>query len=225
MNKKKVKVAIAINMLTVIMTVAACIIMYTGFKFMPGKDIVLEIAKVEMLKLFTVQSNIFVGIVSLIFAIKEMQIIKGKRTDLTITDYTFKLMSTTAVGLTFAVVFAYLGPITDGGIPVMLKNSNLFFHLIIPLVSIFNFTIFEKTNKLNFKKSFYGIIPMAIYGVFYIINIFIHMENGRVSTVYDWYWFVQNGIWTIVIVLPLIFAITYFISLVIWKLNRISIKK
>ena len=142
MKNNKIKISIIINILVAILTTGAVIIMYTGFKFMPGRDIILEATKIEMLKFFTVQSNIFVGIVSLVFAIKEIKILKGNKKELTVTDYVFKLMSTTAVGLTFLVVFAYLGPITDGGIPVMLKNSNLFFHLIIPFVSILNFVIF-----------------------------------------------------------------------------------
>lgn len=46
------------------------------------------------------------------------------------------------------------------------------------------------------------------------------MENGKVSPEYDWYWFAQGGLWQIIIVVPLIFGITYIISLLLWKLNR-----
>ena len=222
MKKNKIKFSIIINIIVTILTISASVIMYTGYKFMPGRDVILEASKVEMLKFFTVQSNIFVGIVSLVFAIKEIKIIKGKIKDLTVTDYIFKLMSTTAVGLTFLVVFAYLGPITDGGIPVMLKNSNLFFHLIIPVVSILNFVIFERTDKISYKKTVYGIIPTALYGIYYVANILIHAENGKVSVKYDWYWFVQNGIWTAFIVVPMLLGITYVISLAIWRVNKIK---
>ena len=222
MNNKKIKISLVINIIIVVLTITASIMMYTGFKFMPGKDIILEATKGEMLKFFTVQSNIFVGIVSLIFAIKEILILLGKKCELNKIDYIFKLMSTTAVGLTFLVVFAYLGPITEGGLPVMLMNSNLFFHLIIPVISILNFVIFERSNKLKFKSSFYGIIPTALYGIYYLINILMHSENGKVSTIYDWYWFVQNGVWTAMIVVPMILVITYLISLVIWRLNNLK---
>ena len=222
MKKNKIKFSIIINIIVTILTISASVIMYTGYKFMPGRDVILEASKVEMLKFFTVQSNIFVGIVSLVFAIKEIRLLKGKGKELTITDYVFKLMSTTAVGLTFLVVFAYLGPITDGGIPVMLKNSNLFFHLIIPVVSILNFVIFERTDKISYKKTFYGIIPTALYGIYYVANILIHAENGKVSVKYDWYWFVQNGIWTAFIVVPMLLGITYVISLAIWRVNKIK---
>ena len=200
--------------------------MFTGFKFMHGYDIALEVTKLEMLKFFTVQSNIFVGIISAIFAINEIQILKGKREEIPKTNYILKLMATSAVGLTFFVVFAYLGPISKNGIPSMLMNSNLFFHFIIPVLSILNFILFEKTSKLSFKYSFYGLIPTIIYGIFYIGNILVHMENGKVSTSYDWYWFVQNGVWTALIVVPMLLIITYIISLLIWRFNKLkNVKK
>ena len=134
--------------------------------------------------------------------------------------YILKLMGTTSVALTFFVVFAYLGIIAEGGYYSMIMNSNLFFHLIIPVLSIITFIFFEKNNKLKIKDSLYGIIPMLLYSIYYITNALIHMENGKVSPKYDWYWFVQNGFWTIIIVFPLMLLITYLISLLLWKLNK-----
>ena len=129
-------------------------------------------------------------------------------------------MSTTAVGLTFIVVFTYLGPITEYGIKSMVMNSNLFFHLVTPVLSMITFMFFEKTDKLSSKDTFYGIIPMLLYAIYYVINIIINVENGKVSPIYDWYWFVQNGAWTIIVVLPIIILITYLISFILWKVNK-----
>lgn len=216
---KKIKIALFLNILIVILTIISSVIMFTGFKFMYDYELVLESNKISMFKFFTVDSNMLMGLVSLIFIVKEVELLKNKK-QIEKKYYLLKLMSTTAVGLTFLVVFAYLGPLTKYGIKAMITNSNLFFHLIIPVISILNFILFEKTDKLNLKDVKYGIIPTFIYSIFYITNIVIHMENGKVSTVYDWYWFVQNGVWTTIIVVPVIFGITYLISLIIWKLNR-----
>ena len=82
------------------------------------------------------------------------------------------------------------------------------------------FLKFLKTDKINFKCTFYGIVPTAIYGYYYLFNVLIHMENGIVSPIYDWYWFVQYGVWTAIIVVPIIFLITYIISCVLWRANR-----
>ena len=210
---KSIKISLIINLIIVFLTILASIIMFTGFKFMHGYEVVLESTRLGMLRFFTVESNLFMGIVSLILVINEIQIIKGKKEGISIKNYILKLMATSAVGLTFFIVFAYLGPISKDGIPSMLMNSNLFFHFIIPVVSIFNFILFEKSDKLMFKHTFYGLIPTAIYELYYLINVLIHMENGTVSPVYDWYWFVQNGVWTAFIVAPMILGITYIISI------------
>ena len=222
-NKTKLKISLAINFIVFVLVVISSIIMFTGFKFMHGTEIILESTKLGMLRFFTVESNIFVGIISLIFAINEINVMKGKKKEISKRNYILKLMATTAVGLTFFVVFAYLGPIATTGISSLLMNSNLFFHLIIPVLSILNFVLFEKTDKINFKCTFYGIVPTAIYGYYYLFNVLIHMENGIVSPIYDWYWFVQYGVWTAIIVVPIIFLITYIISCVLWRVNKIKI--
>ena len=220
MNRTKVKISLVLNILIVIFTIFATIAMFTGFKFMHGHDVVLQSTKLGMLRFFTVQSNILMGIIALFFACLEIKLLKGKIEEISTKAYVLKLMATTAVGLTFLVVFAYLGPITEYGIIAMIMNSNLFFHLITPLLSMICFAAFERTNKVKFKYTFLGIIPTFLYAIYYMINIFVHMENGKVSPVYDWYWFVQNGVWTAIIVVPLMFLITYLITLILWKINK-----
>lgn len=211
----KRKISFILNIIIVLMVVVACIIMFTGFKFMHGPTPVLESTKLGMFRFFTVDSNILMGIASLIFIIgfiKYKEIPKWM--------YILKLMGTCGVALTFFVVFAYLGPISKDGIVSMLQNSNLFFHLLIPVFSIITFCFFENTKLLSFKDSFYGLVPFLIYSLYYVTNILIHMENGKVSPTYDWYWFVQNGVWTAFIVAPIMLVITYLLSLVLWKINK-----
>lgn len=220
MEKDRYKVAFIINILIFLLTVFASIVMFTGFKFMHGIEPQLECSAFDMFKFFTVDSNMFMGIVALLFAIQEIRFINGKIESIDSIWYIFKLIATVGVSLTFVTVFAYLGPISKGGIMSMLMNSNLFFHLFIPVLSIVSFIFFERTNKLNFKCSFYGPIPMLLYGVFYTTNVLLHIENGSVSTKYDWYWFTQNGLWTIVFTIPLMFTVTYIISLFLWKFNK-----
>lgn len=219
MDNKKIKISLAINVMIVIFTIIACIIMFTGFKFMDGEHI-LESTKIGMFRFFTVDSNIFMGIVALIFATKEIKLLNGKLDEISNKVYALKLMATVSVGLTFFTVFGYLGPIAEGGILSLLKNSNLFLHLIIPVLSMINFSLFEKTDKLKFKYSFLGVLPALVYSIFYMINVLVHMENGKVSPIYDWYWFVQGGIWQVYIVFPVMLIFTYIISVALWRINR-----
>ena len=224
-NNKRVKMSLYINIMITILTIIATIIMITGFKFMTGVEPVLESTKIGVFKSFTVDSNLFAGIISFIFILNEISIIKGEKKEISDKLYILKLMATTAVSLTFLVVFVYLGNIAENGLISLLLNSNLFFHLIIPLLNIIDFIFFIKKDNITYKYAFYGLIPTLLYAVFYTTNVIIHIENGRVSPKYDWYWFVQNGLWTMVIVAPTILLITYIISLILLLLNKIINRK
>ena len=220
MKEKNIKISLFFNILIFLMTLFACIVMFFSIKFMHGYEPVLESTKIGMFRFFTVQSNIFMGIVALLFAIKEIKVLKGDIKDLSTFMYTLKLVATASVGLTFVVVFAYLGNVAEYGLISLLMNSNLFFHLFIPVISILTFVLFERTNKIKFKYTLYGMLPSFLYSIYYITNILIHMENNKVSPVYDWYYFVQNGVSGAFFVAPLILCLAYVISLCLWRLNK-----
>ena len=209
--------SLIINIIITILTLIALIVMFTGIKITNGIEPILETTKLGMLKFFTVDPNILMGIVALIFVILQV-----KNKEITKNMYRLKLMATTSVTITFIVVFTYLGPISEHGIKSLLQNSNIFFHLIIPILSIINFTIFEKTNKLNHKDTLYGLIPTIIYAIAYTTNLLIHIENGKVLTIYDWYWFAQNGLIPAIITALIILITSYIISTILWKLNKRS---
>lgn len=221
--RKRIYMSLFINIIIFLLVVIASIIMFTGFRFMFGHEVALESTKLGMFRFFTVDSNIFMGIIAFVFSINEILFLKGKIKKIKLKYYILKLMATSAVALTFFVVFAYLGPITEYGVGSLLMNSNLFFHLLIPVLSMINFLVFERTTIIKFKYSFFGVLPTALYALYYLINILIHTKNGVVSPVYDWYWFVQfGGVRTALIVAPIIFIISYLISLVLWRVNRIK---
>lgn len=220
MSKKNYKISLIINIIIILMVTIASIIMFTGYKFMDGK-ILLESSKLGMFKFFTVDSNLFMGIVSILFVIEETRLLKGKINSIPTSMYILKLMATTGVTLTFLVVFIYLAPLT-GSMYLMITNSNLFFHLLIPILSIITFTLFEKNNRINFKYSFYGLITVIIYAIYYLINVLIHIENNIISPEYDWYYFVQNGVRITIIIAIMILIISYTISFLLWKLNKVK---
>ena len=219
-NKKIVMASLVVNILITLMMVFASIVMFTGFKFMSGYDIVLESTKLGMFRFFTVQSNVFMGIVALIFAIQEIKLLRGKIKKIAPFMYTLKLVATTSVALTFFVVFSYLGPISKNGLVSLLMNANLFFHLLIPVFSMLDFVLFERNKVIKFKYTLFGILPIFLYEIYYIINILTHMENNMVSPIYDWYYFVQNGVHTMYIVAPMMLLISFVICTSLWALNQ-----
>ncbi len=217
---KRVKISLVLNIIIVLFTLFASVCMFTGFKFMSGKDVILQSANIGMLRFFTVDSNLFMCLIALIFTYFDFILLKKEIKEIPKYMYILKLMATTGVALTFVITFTYLAYIIDGGVIVLIKNSNLFFHFINPVLSIITFMFFEKTNKLNFKDTFLGLVPMGLYAMYYLSNVLIHINHGKVSPKYDFYWFAQSGLWTIFIVIPIIFLLTYGISFVLWKVNK-----
>ena len=218
MSSKKLKLSLILNIIIFIMVVLGTIFMVTGFKFM-GNTQVLASTGLEPLKFYTVDSNLFVGLASLILIIYEYLFLNKKINKIPKFVYILKYIGTVAVSLTFLVTLLYLAPSYGKNFLFLYQNSNLIFHLIVPVLSFISFTCFENI-KLDFKYTFYGVSTMIVYGIYYVINILIHQENGKVALEYDWYGFVKGGVSTIFIVFSLILLFTYLISFGIFKLSK-----
>lgn len=213
---KKKKVSIIINSIIVILVVIGIICMFNDISFM-GRSQILTTSKIEMFKFFTVDSNILMGLASLLYIInhkKEKRII-----------YQFKLIATTSVTLTFIITAFYLVPTSKYPILFFYQNSNLFFHLIVPILSIITFTQFEKNSQLKQKDCFLGLIPIILYSIYYTGNILIHFNQKSLIKKYDFYGFLIGGKKTIIIVILIILFITYSISHTLWYLNHNSKKE
>ncbi|MBO7508553.1 MAG: hypothetical protein J6T39_02800, partial [Clostridia bacterium] len=165
------------------------------------------------------QSNLFVGLAALVFAVFEILLLRGKK-EIPKAMQIIKFAATSAVALTFFIVFAYLGFIVKGGVVVLLANSNMFFHLIVPVLAIIVFVLFERTNVIRFRDATWGVVPAVLYAVFYMTNVLVHLKNGQVDHKYDFYYFVQGGLWQIAIVVPLVLGIAYGIGVLLWVANR-----
>lgn len=215
-----IKVSLIINYIIIVFVLFATVVMFTGFKFMHGMEPVLESSTFGMFRFYTVDSNLLMGLAALLFVREERKLLTGKIKTIPLKYYILKLMATVSVGLTFIVVFAYLGRISNGGIMSLLMNSNLFFHLIVPVLSIITFSFFEKTDKIKFKHVFFGIIPTIIYGIYYVINVSTHVVDGKVSPKYDWYYFAQKGLNQAYIVASCIIMITLVITIILYFINH-----
>ncbi len=169
---------------------------------------------------FTVDSNILMGIMAFVFAIYEYLLLKKRKKEIPKYIYILKYMFTVSVALTFLTTALYLAPFSEAGYYPFFANSNLFFHLIVPLLSIITFVFFENNSNIKYKETYYGLIPMLIYSAFYTINGLAHMENGKVPNIYDWYGFFKVGKDSIIFVFLIMLVATYIICLAIWYLNK-----
>lgn len=121
---------------------------------------------------FTVDSNILVALCSAIILVFNVLILFNKRTTIPKWANIIKLMGTVAVTITLLTVCLYLGPIN--GFEHQFAGDNLYMHLLCPLFALISFIVFEDcTKKLNWKHSFFVIIPLVAYGIVYLTMVVI----------------------------------------------------
>ena len=216
---KHQKTAVVLNVLIFVTMAFATVSMIVGFYFM-GEVKFLSASNFSAFKYFTVDSNVFAGLVALAFLIFKLSPAGKRSAKLPRVLYVLKLAATTGVTLTMMVTVFFLAPHTTTTYFAYFMNSNFFMHLVTPLLCIISFVFFESAEKQPFPVTFAGIIPMVLYGFFYIPNILLHLENGKTSHTYDWYGFLDGGLNTIWFVIPVILAVTWIFSILLWVLNK-----
>ena len=190
--------------------------MFTGINFMPAKTLV-ESTGLEKFKFFTVDSNILIGIFSLILLVYETKYIKGSIKEIPKMAYILKLIGTSGVFLTFATTLILLVP--KYGFYINYNNYNLLFHLFVPILALVSYIFFEK-HENRYLNALYALIPMGIYSVYYITNVLINYDEAVDINQYDFYRFLKGDINNIYTVIPLVFLAGYGLSLLTVYLNK-----
>lgn len=73
-NNKNIKISLTLNILIIVMTIAALAIALSGFKFMECYEAPGELSGPQAFSYFTVQSNVFMAMISIAFFVKEIQL-------------------------------------------------------------------------------------------------------------------------------------------------------
>lgn len=213
---KKLNTSLILNILIVILVIIFTLFMVLDIHFMKEVKL-LEVTSLENFKFFTVDSNVLMGIISLTMIIYELKLKNNKIKEIPKYIYILKMVGVSAVTLTFIVTLCFLSPMY--GFYAMYNNSNLFFHLVIPLLSIISYVFYEKYNN-KYKYAVFGIIPMLVYGIIYATNILVRLNTDGLTFKYDFYGFLQGNINNIYFVVPTIIIVSYLISLLIVYLNK-----
>ena len=158
-------------------------------------------------RFFTCQSNVFCALASLLTAVSQ---IPGPVPD---GVWILKYTGTAAVTVTMMTVLLFLGPVY--GYKELLKGSDLFMHLLTPVMALVSFCLFEKRG-MNFGTSLYGMLPVALYGPFYLYKTVYAPEEKRWD---DFYAFNRNGKWPVSF--AAMFAGTFLICMGIMALQNI----
>lgn len=204
-------IAPLLDLAILIMVVIAMVMMLTG------ANGILSEGGIGFLKYFTVQSNLLMGIAALCSLPFDILLLAKKSNQHPLAIKILNFAGSIGVTLTFIVVMVWLGPAY--GYSAMFAGANMFFHLIIPIASIIRIIFLEaKYKELKIKHTFFGIIHLAIYGVFYLINIAVNNGYGDIN--YDWYNFGRGGLPFGLLAFTLIIVATYGICVGIYFAQR-----
>ncbi len=214
---KRIRTAFFLNTAIFVLEVIAITWMMIGVTQGP-----LAASGVEMLKYFTVDSNILLGLAALIAARDQWQVLKGRKAAVSPAVSLLKLTATASITLTMMVTVFFLMPTTAAelGPFAMFYGSNFLLHLLNPLAGILCFALWEKTDRISFRQTLFGVLPMALYAVYYVINVLTHLKDGAVLPAYDWYGFFFAGTGSVLFVVPLLMLFTWGFSAALWKWNR-----
>ncbi len=166
---------------------------------------------IENLKYYTVLSNILAGIVALISVIGHLQK-KSDKQNVSRFMACARLVSATAVTVTFMTIAFFLGPIY--GHAKMYRNANFFFHLVVPLLVVIDLLFFEDERAYPFSATLAAAAATFAYGVFYLVNIFIN-GIGEWPDSNDWYGFLNWGFGAGMIIFAGITVFSWVISMLL----------
>lgn len=167
----------------------------------------------DIFRYFTADSNVFLGLTCFLFMIYNLIKIKKPNISLKI-PLLLKYMSVICVSITMLVVIVLLVPYE--GFEAMYSGPSIFTHLINPLLGIGSFIFLDNVEKIPFKSIFLGIIPLGIYGMYYVLNIIINGPEGN-----DFYKFMRHGVPGLIFSFVIIVLIYFAFAVLFYKLNQI----
>lgn len=146
---------------------------------------------VEKFMFFTTDSNVLAAVGSLLAAVYNILILRGKRESLPTVILVIKLMGVVSLLLTFFTVVILLVPIY--GFDMQFRGTGAHMHAGAPFASFVSFTFLDSRRRLPVKFALFGAVPMLIYAAVYLTQVvwigFLH--GGWL----DFYAFNRNGSW------------------------------
>lgn len=217
--KKLIKPSLIINSLIVVLFLFGMITSLCSWQWM-GIDGNLTPETHNFFMFFTVDSNMLLAISSLIIVIYELLVYFNKQEKIPHWVSVFKYVAVTSTTLTFLTTVFYLSPLLGAKFWMLFLNNNLFFHLVSPILGLVSLILFEYEEKFSWKISFLSLIPMGLYSIFYITNVYTHLNNGQVDPVYDFYYFAANGVFMTVVIIIMMYAVTFGSAFLVYFLRE-----
>ena len=168
MNLIKAISKIAIKATLVIVGVLGIVLTAQSTDFMGGGSVFF---------FFTVQSNIFIMLMALIFLVNEVAVLIIKKSFINQVLLHIKYTATVAITITFLVFFTMLAPLM--GVDYLLSFKNYSLHAIVPILALVDFFLFDKDIQLTYKSSLLATIPPVCYVVFVYVGAIFKIQYAK----------------------------------------------
>ena len=126
---------------------------------------------------FTVQSNIFIMLIALLFLVNEVVQLISKKNLINQVLLHIKYVATIGITITFIVFFTMLAPLM--GMDYLLSFKNFSLHAIVPILAIVDFFLFDTDIQLTYKSSLLAAIPPVCYVAFVYIGAFFKIQYAK----------------------------------------------
>ena len=136
---------------------------------------------------FTVLSNVFCAAAALLMCLSPSSS----------WAWILKYIGTAAVTVTMLTVFLFLGP--NLGYKELLTGTDLYMHLVTPLLAILSFSCYEKRG-MTVGTTMLGVLPVLFYSILYLYKVLYAPGTRRWE---DFYGFNKGGKWPISLALML----------------------
>ena len=167
----------------------------------------------DYLKYFTVLSNLLMGLAAGLYALAVKLCLCHVLRHVPGWVCVFKYVVTVLVSLTFVTVLCYIGPRT--GFRTAYRGANLWFHLILPLAAVLDFTVLYRESRLRFRATSMPLIPIAIYGTAYILNLLFNGFGGK-GHPNDWYGFAAGRPAASILTFSALIIVGWLLALALW---------
>ena len=138
-----------------------------------------------LIKYFTIQSNLWIGIFDLILVFVGLKNISSGRYEFSTVPYILQLVFTVSITLTGCVFCFVLVPAMGNMDPAIratvLGWPQILLHVVVPLLAIIDQLVFTKPLKFNFRRFdfLWTIIPPAYYTGFAVLGYNLNWDFGQ----------------------------------------------
>lgn len=177
-------------------------------------------------RFFTVQSNITIIVIELIYAFDALLQIFGKKSISNRILLMIKYIFTVAITITFLVFVFMLAPTLS--VDYLLSYNNFSLHFIVPILALVDFFIFNSDIKLNKSNCLWGVAMPVYYVIYFLIGVPMERTyiNGDLAPYFflnykqiTWFSFTDKGpgvFYWILILTAGIIGLCYLFLLFMW---------